>query len=102
VQVDPIKPTFTAPGTRRLKLRYNKLPTILLQFCFNFAFNINLRRCIKVSGAVALTLGRGGCVGELDRIFDAPDLPIAAVVWRCSLSVSKPVLKLVRANSISA
>ena len=29
-----MKPTLTAPRTKRLKLKYDKLLTILLQFCF--------------------------------------------------------------------
>ena len=37
VQVDPIKPTLKAPGTKRLKLKYN----VLLS---TFAFKFNLRR----------------------------------------------------------
>ena len=37
VQVDLIKPTFKAPGTKRLKLKYVKLPS-------SFAFKFNLRR----------------------------------------------------------
>ena len=37
MQVDPIKPTFKAPGSKRLKLEHeNPVP--------NFAFNFNLRR----------------------------------------------------------
>jgi len=36
VQVAPIKPTLKAPGTKRLKLNYDKLLSILLQFCFQF------------------------------------------------------------------
>ena len=36
VQVDPIKPTLKAPGTKRLKLKYDKLLS-------SFAFNFNLR-----------------------------------------------------------
>jgi hypothetical protein len=34
VQVDPVKPTSKAPGAKRLKLKYHKLPSMLLQFCF--------------------------------------------------------------------
>ena len=35
MQVDPIKPTLNPPGTKRLKLKYDKLLSIiLLQFCF--------------------------------------------------------------------
>jgi hypothetical protein len=37
VQVDPIKPTLKAPGTKRLKLQYDEPLS-------NFAFNFNLRR----------------------------------------------------------
>jgi len=44
VQVDPIKPTMKAPGTKRLKLENM---TDCFQFCFNFAFEFNLRRYIK-------------------------------------------------------
>ena len=41
VQVDPIKPTLKAPGTYRLKLKYDKLLSI-------FAFNFSLRRFTTV------------------------------------------------------
>jgi hypothetical protein len=34
VQVDPIKPTLKAPGTKRLKLNYNERLSILLKKCF--------------------------------------------------------------------
>jgi hypothetical protein len=37
VQIDPINPTLKAPGTKRSKLKYHKLPS-------SFAFNFNLRR----------------------------------------------------------
>ena len=37
MQVDPIKPTLKAPGSKRLKLKYDKLLS-------SFAFNCNLRR----------------------------------------------------------
>jgi hypothetical protein len=37
VQVDPIKPTLKAPGTKRLKLKHDKLLS-------SFAVNFNLRR----------------------------------------------------------
>jgi len=36
VQVAPIKPTLNAPGTRRLKLKYDQVVS-------NFAFKFNLR-----------------------------------------------------------
>jgi hypothetical protein len=38
VQVGPIKPTVKAPGTKRLKLKYDKLLSMLLQVCFQFQF----------------------------------------------------------------
>ena len=34
VQVDPMKPTLKASGTKRLKRKCDKLLSILLQFCF--------------------------------------------------------------------
>ena len=37
MQVDPIKPTLKAPGTKRLELKYDELLS-------SFAFNFNLRR----------------------------------------------------------
>jgi len=37
VQVDPMKPTLKAPGTKRLKLQYGEPLS-------NFAFKFNLRR----------------------------------------------------------
>jgi len=40
VQVDPLKPILKAPGTKRLKLKYDQLLS-------NLAFNFNLRRYIK-------------------------------------------------------
>jgi hypothetical protein len=36
VQIGPMKPTLKAPGSRRLKLEYNEVPS-------NFAFKSNLR-----------------------------------------------------------
>jgi hypothetical protein len=44
VQVDPIKPTLKPPGTKRLKLKYEKLVS-------SFGFNVNLRRYIKGKAA---------------------------------------------------
>jgi hypothetical protein len=37
VQIDPIKPTLKAPGTKRLKLEHGEAPS-------HFGFKINLRR----------------------------------------------------------
>ena len=37
MQVDPIRPTLKAPGTKRLKVKYHKPPS-------NFVFDFNLHR----------------------------------------------------------
>jgi hypothetical protein len=36
VQVEAIKPTLKAPGTKRLKLTCDQPLSVLLQFCFQF------------------------------------------------------------------
>ena len=46
VQVGPMKPMLKAPGTKRLKLKYDESPS-------NFAFKFNLRRYTVVRGAGA-------------------------------------------------
>jgi len=53
VHVDPIKPTLKPPGTKRLKLKYEKLVS-------NFDFNYSLRRYDK--GKPTLV---GACVGAI-------------------------------------
>ena len=50
-----MKPMLKAPGTKRLKLKYDQLLSILLQFCFNFAFSFNLRRYMKAVMGVLRT-----------------------------------------------
>ena len=47
VQVDPIKPTLKAPGTKRLKLKYDEPLS-------KIAFEFNLRRCSKDRGFVGV------------------------------------------------
>jgi len=47
VQVDPIQPTLKVPGVERLKLKYDKLLSNVLQFCFNLAYIFNVRRYSK-------------------------------------------------------
>ena len=51
MQVEPIRPTFKAPGTKRLKLKCGELLS-------SFAFNVDLRRftkawCPRLHDAVA-------------------------------------------------
>jgi len=65
VQVDLVKPTLKAPGTKRLKQKYDNLLS-------SFAFNFNSRRYNSARGVLT-------CYG-------------IKVGW-CRLTVSKPVLK---------
>ena len=51
VQVEPMKPVLKAPGTKRLKLKYNKLLSSL-------AFKFNLRRYSTASPCAGPTTGR--------------------------------------------
>ena len=55
VQVDPIKPTLKAPGTKRLKLNYDKLLS-------SFAFNSNLC-CYTEAGTRATAVAATATVG---------------------------------------
>jgi len=73
VQLDPIKPKLKPPGSERLKLKCDVLLSILLQFCFIFAFKFNLRR-YTVAAALAAA-----------RIFTSP----YQVGW-CRLTLSNP------------
>ena len=47
MQVDPIKPMLKAPGSKRLKLECDQLPS-------SFAFKLNLRHYIKAYKKAAL------------------------------------------------
>jgi hypothetical protein len=60
VQVEPIKPKLKPSGLERFKLKYDKSLSILLQFCFNFAFKFNLRRY-----TMARTLAARGSTASL-------------------------------------
>jgi hypothetical protein len=65
VQVDPIKPTLKAPGTKLLKLKY-------VGSLSNFAFNFNLCRCTKAVAHVTrdyLSLGIKAAPQTLGRGF---------------------------------
>ena len=71
VQIDPIKPKLKAPnpkhklkgpGTKRLKLKFDKLLP-------SFAFKFNLRRYNSVLKIVPAT-GEVSCVGQLEDIPD--------------------------------
>jgi hypothetical protein len=60
VQVDPIKPTFKAPGTKRLKLEFDKL-------LLTFAFKFNLRRYIELDISAAVHANRAAAYMKLKR-----------------------------------
>jgi len=66
VQLDPIKPTLTAPGTKRLKVKCNG-PVA------NFAFKFYLRRYIKACLYIT---------GHRKSEFDT-----WAKVWRCTFTL---------------
>ena len=55
MQVEPVKPKLKAPGTKRLKLYYDKLPS-------SFAFNFNLRRYTSAARCSAAGSGLNGAV----------------------------------------
>jgi len=66
VQVDPIKPTLAAPGTKRLKLKCDKLLS-------SFAFNFNLRRYVTATAIYATP--------DIDE-----DAKLPTLVGRCRLT----------------
>ena len=63
VQVEPIKPTSTAPGTKCLKLNYDELLS-------NFAFNFDLRR---YTGARLADSEKEEFQGVIDSVLSVPD-----------------------------
>ena len=67
MQVDPIKPTLKAPGTKHLKLEYDELPSTV-------AFKLNLRRYTK------------------ERHLDLRIIAALCALWvrRCRLTLSNP------------
>jgi len=73
VQVDPTKPKLKPPGTKRLKLKCDKLLS-------NFAFNFNLRRYTE-STPPAVPPTR------------LPQPPPSPQVGLCRLTLSKTILK---------
>ena len=70
VQIDPVKPTLKAPGSKSSKLKYHKLVS-------SFAFKFNLRRCTVGTAAVKnLGVGvGGGGGGALDGVGPARYCP---------------------------
>ena len=52
MQIDPVRPVLKAPGTKRLKLKYNETS-------LNFAFKFDLRRFVKANMTAALASEHG-------------------------------------------
>ena len=70
VQVAPIKATLKAPGTKRLKLRYDGPGS-------NLAFNFNLRRYTLTTWQ-GITFGEaGGAVADAGRVAGASTRPLS-------------------------
>jgi hypothetical protein len=61
VQVDPIKPTLKAPGTKRLKLKHDEV----LSKC---AFKINLRRYTQPAARAAAVAAQPAAPAGLDQL----------------------------------
>jgi len=79
VQVNPIKSTLKAPGTKRLKLNYNELLS-------NFAFNFNLRHDTPVQGDYYLNFKLQDCT---DRQICRDMSGITTLAGRCRMAVSE-------------
>jgi len=86
VQVDPFKPTFDAPGTKRLKLKYDEPLS-------NVAFESNLRRYIMVRREMF-------DVRHTEVVLELSGLVRRIMVGRCRLTVSEPELKAPMASAL--
>jgi len=78
VQVDPIKPTLKAPGTKHLILKYDEPPS-------NFAFKFNLRRYTEVRDAqyllnVLAHNYRFLAINRAEDLLQLPDTPADALM----------------------
>jgi len=84
VQVDPIKPTLKAPGTKRLKLKHDEPLS-------NFAFKFNLRRYTKettwgpLEEVIAVGFAYTFKIYARDRFGT-----LITTVGRCRLNLSNP------------
>jgi hypothetical protein len=84
VQVDPIKPTFKAPGTQHLNLIYNELLS-------NIGFKFDLRRYTEAASAAATRLTNfPGDEAALRAAKEAIAALMDATVGRCTLTLSNP------------
>ena len=80
VQVDPIKPTLKAPGTKRLKLKYDEVLS-------NFAFRFHLRR-YTTDGVLVHAFFMHGTGADAAVVAELKAL--TRVVGRCRLTLSNP------------
>jgi hypothetical protein len=99
VQVDPIKPTFIAPGRRRSKLKYDEPLS-------SFALNLNLR-CYSMGGIAAnphiagnahITAGLAGAAGAVTVLATAVG-GLATVVGAAGRGLHSFTLELNLSNS---
>jgi hypothetical protein len=98
VQLDPIRRTLKAPGTKRLKLKCDKMLSILLQFCFQFQLApLHLGHC-----ALPLAAHKKW-VGALEEEFFAQgdaerdaDMPVSALM---AGAYTRPLLSSIGAVS---
>ena len=87
MQVDPVTPKLTPPGTKRLKLRCDILVS-------TSAFKFDVRRYMKAAAAAT--------AADL-RSAELRSAPLAQpAVGRCRLTVSKPVLKAPTVSALEA
>ena len=95
--MDPIKPQLKAPGTKRLKLKYDEL---LSSFAFNFnlrRYTMNDSRAKEARGKIKalLTANHAWCIHHTMMAEDFK-------VRRCRLPVSNPVLKAPMVSALGA
>ena len=85
MQVDPIRPSLKAPGTKRLKLN-NDEP---LQFAFNFGVKCNLRRFNQATCSTSI-------INYAPKILERSGVEVR----RCRLTQSNPLLKAPMVSAI--
>ena len=84
VQVDSIKPTLKAPGTKRLKLFFDERPS-------EIAFKFNVRHCrMEATGATPLIMAAlKGKADAVDMLLSKVGPSMVAVAPHCSCTVCR-------------
>jgi len=92
-----MKLTLKAPGSKRLKLKYDELLS-------NVAFNFNLRRCITGRNDVNIHAAntKGRTARDVSESAAITREITQAMVRRCRLTVSKPALKAPMVSALEA